>query len=123
MIYEFSIKGRLPGLNEYTEANRTNPYKGGKMKADSERIIIYAIREQFGRFHIEKPVKLHYLFVEPNGRRDLDNISSFALKVIQDSLVKTGILTDDGQKYIKGFTCNFAVDKGNPHIEVRIEEV
>ena len=30
MTYKFTIQGRLDGLNEYTAANRTNPYKGGK---------------------------------------------------------------------------------------------
>lgn len=30
--YKFTIPGRLSGLNEYTAANRSSPYKGGKMK-------------------------------------------------------------------------------------------
>lgn len=32
MEYKFTVPGRLEGLNNYTAANRTNPYKGGKVK-------------------------------------------------------------------------------------------
>ena len=40
---EFIIYGRLDGLNEYTKANRSNRYKGSKMKAQNEAIVIQAI--------------------------------------------------------------------------------
>lgn len=113
----------MDGLNEYTSANRTNPYKGSKMKKDNENIVILAIRRQLRGLHIKVPVRLKYTFYEPNRRRDLDNISSFAHKVIQDSLVKTGVLTNDGWKEIKGYTDDFACDSREPRIEVEIAEV
>lgn len=122
MKYELIIKGRLDGLNDYTSANRTNPYKGGKMKADNEQIVIYAIREQLRRLHIEKPVKLEFAWYEPNKRRDRDNVSSFGRKVIQDALVKCKVLQDDGWKFVTGFTDDFYCDKVNPRIEVLIVE-
>ena len=65
---------------------------------------------------------MEYLWVEPNRRRDLDNISSFGRKVIQDALVDTGVLKDDGWKYVVGFSDKFDVDKKNPRIEVLIRE-
>jgi Holliday junction resolvase RusA-like endonuclease len=68
------------------------------------------------------PVKLHFRFYEPNRKRDLDNISGFAHKVIQDALVSCGVLGGDGWKYITGYTDEFFVDKQNPRIEVEIEE-
>lgn len=40
MTYKFIISGRLPGLNEYTEACRTNKHKGNKMKQDAEDTVI-----------------------------------------------------------------------------------
>lgn len=46
MEYEFTIPGRLDGLNDYTAANRTNPYRGGSMKQKNEKNIIYQIRRQ-----------------------------------------------------------------------------
>ena len=123
MEYKFTIPGRLDGLNEYTSANRANPYKGGKMKRDNESTVIWAIRSQLKDVHINKPVILKYDFYEPNKRRDLDNISSFAMKVIQDSLVKTNVLKNDGWNEILGFTTQFYLDKKNPRIEVTIVEV
>lgn len=123
MEYKFTIVGRLDGLNDYTSANRTNPYKGAKMKADAEKTIMYSIRQQLHRLNITKPVRLKYEFWEPNKRRDLDNISAFAHKVIQDSLVKTGILLNDSWDYIVGYSDFFYVDKNNPRIEVTLEEV
>lgn len=123
LIYKFIIDGKLDGLNEYTAANRTNPYKGGKMKRDNEEVVIWAIREQLGDVHIKVPVTLKYDFYEPNRRRDLDNVSSFAHKVIQDALVKTNVLKNDGWNEIVGYADQFYLDKKNPRIEVTIVEV
>ena len=68
-------------------------------------------------------MRLHYHFYEPNKRRDLDNISAFAHKVIQDALVKCKVLNNDGWKEITGYTDSFSCDKENPRIEVVLEEV
>lgn len=123
MKYKLIILGRLDGLNEYTAANRTNPHKGGKMKKDNEDIVIWSIRQQLRDLHINRPVMLKYDFFEPNKNRDLDNISSFAHKVIQDSLVKTGVLKNDGWNEISGYLDQFYIDNKNPRIEVTIVEV
>lgn len=123
IIHTFTILGRLDGLNEYTAANRTNPHKGGKMKKDNGDTVIWSIRQQLRELHINVPVKINYTFYEQNRKRDLDNISSFAHKVIQDSLVKTGVLKNDGWNEITGFTDQFYCDKKNPRIEVEIIEL
>ena len=122
MQHNFIIKGQLDGLNEYTAANRTNPYKGGKMKKDNEEIVIWSIRQQLRGLHINVPVILKYDFYEPNRRRDLDNISSFAHKVIQDALVKTDVLKNDGWNEIVSYIDQFYIDRNNPRIEVTIIE-
>lgn len=46
MEYKFTIPGRLDGLNEYTSANRSNAYRGGRMKQKNEKNIIHQIRRQ-----------------------------------------------------------------------------
>ena len=51
-----------------------------------------------------------------------DNIA-FAKKFIQDALVETGVLRNDGWSEIEGFTDNFALDPKNPRVEVTIEEM
>lgn len=123
MEYKFTIPGRLEGLNNYTAANRTNPYKGGKVKHDNEDHVIWCIRQQLRGLHIEKPVLIYYEFYEKDMRRDCDNILSCAAKFIQDSLVKTHVLQEDNRKRIPHFYHDVFVDKGNPRIEVTITEL
>ena len=122
----FVIPGRLPGLNEYTTACRTNPHKGAKMKRDAQEFIEYAIIKAQHRGELPRrfrtPVRLVYTFYEPNKRRDKDNIASFAHKVIQDALVHLHLLDNDGWGDVYGWTDEFGVDRRCPRIEVMIEE-
>ena len=120
MEYKFVILGRLDALNEYTSANRTNPYKGGQMKRDNENTVIWSIRQQLRGVHINEPVLIYYRFFEPNSKRDNDNILSCAAKFVQDSLVKTKVLENDSQKHIHNFYFDTFVDNKNPRIEVII---
>ena len=122
MRYTLIIAGRLDNMNDYTSACRTNQYKGAKLKQKNENVVKQAIYEQLGRLCIKNPVRMLYRWYEPNKRRDLDNISAFGRKVIQDALVDTRVLQDDGWRYVKGFQDEFYVDKGNPRIEVEIIE-
>lgn len=122
MRYTLIIAGRLSNMNDYTSACRTNQYKGAKLKQKNENVVKQAIYEQLGRLRIKNPVRMLYRWYEPNKRRDLDNISAFGRKVIQDALVDTRVLQDDGWRYVKGFQDEFYVDKGNPRIEVEIIE-
>lgn len=123
MEYKFMIPGRLEGLNEYTAANRTNPRKGGRVKKDCEHTIIWCIRQQLKGVHIQEPVLIYYHFFEKDRKRDGDNILSCAAKFVQDSLVKTKVIRDDGQKYIPHFYHDISVDSRDPRIEVTITEL
>lgn len=123
MEYLLTIPGTLNNLNDYIVAERTNRHKGAKMKADNGNIVIMSIRQCIRGIKIENPVFMEYTWIEPNKRRDKDNISSFGRKVIQDALVSAGVLKDDGWRYVEGFSDRFEVDKKNPRIEVLIKEV
>lgn len=123
MEYLLIIPGRLNNLNDYISAERANRYKGAKMKSDNERDVIIAIRKCLKGVKITSPVYMEYLWVEKDKRRDLDNISSFGRKVIQDSLVNSHVLANDGWKEIVGFSDSFSVDPEHPRIEVLIREV
>lgn len=120
--YLLVIPGRLPGLNEYISAERANRYKGAKLKRESEDIVVLAIRNCLRGIHIRSPVRMDYSWFEKDKRRDCDNIT-FGRKVIQDALVSTGVLKDDGWKHVVGFSDRFEVDAKNPRIEVLIKEV
>lgn len=130
MDYDLVLNGTMPNLNDYLHGERIAIRKNGKfttkgnaMKQEYQRKVVSAVRSQLRGIHIDKPVKIYYTFYEENRKRDLDNISAFAHKVIQDGLVKGGLLANDGWKNIVGFSDDFYVDKENPRIEVIIREV
>lgn len=122
MQYKFTIDGRLDGQNDFIEANRTHPKAGNKMKQENQQVAMWAIRQQLKRLKIEKPIHIHYKFIEKNRMRDKDNIASFAMKVIQDALVQVKVIKNDGWREVESFSCTFGVDKNNPRIEVTLEE-
>lgn len=117
-----TIPGRLPGLNEYTDACRTNPRAGARMKQQAQEAVMWQILSQIRRYKVERPVFLLFSFYEKDRRRDKDNVSSFARKVIQDALVKCGTLQDDGWDHVTGYLDRFEVDKENPRIVVEFIE-
>ena len=117
-----TIPGRLPGLNEYTDACRTNPRAGARMKQQAQELVMWHILSQIRRCKFTKPVFLLFTFYEQDRRRDHDNVSSFARKVIQDALVKAGTLQDDGWDQVTGYLDKFAIDKKKPRIVVEFIE-
>ena len=123
MEYKFTIDGRLPSLNEFIAKNRSRAVMGNRMKQESQRLVEAHIMRDLRKVHIDKPVFIEYTFYEPNKKRDLDNISSYAHKVIQDALVESGVLHNDSWHYVVGFSDSFEIDKENVRIEVVIKEV
>lgn len=123
MEYKLIIPGRLDGLNKFIGANRSNLCAGNNMKNRNERIVKKAIESCLHGVKVKNPVYMEYIWYERDMRRDLDNISSFGRKVIQDALVNAAILKGDGWKYVVGFSDRFDVDKQNPRIEVLIKEI
>lgn len=120
MSQRFTIPGRLDGLNDYTAACRANARAGGRMKRDNQAKVVEAVkaarvRKVCGRVN----VAIHW--IEPNMRRDKDNVC-FAKKFILDGLVEAGIIENDNWTYIGDFTERFSVNAANPRIEVEIEE-
>lgn len=120
MTYEFLIEGRLPSLNEYINAERSSKYAAAGLKKSTEMIIAYHIPAAMRRIMIKNPVHIAYTWIEPDKRRDKDNIA-FGKKFIQDALVKAGVLSNDGWKQITGFTDDFKI--GEPGVRVKITEV
>lgn len=97
------IPMKLPSLNDYTKANRSNAYEGARMKRQIEHdISVFLLR--MPRF--DKPIRIHFHWIEKNGRRDLDNVA-FAKKFILDAMVKMGKLKDDNRKCVTAFTDTF----------------
>ena len=122
MTLSFTIRGRLPSMNDAIAAGRANRYWAAKLKRDCE----VDIEKQLRPFRLKpftEPVRVHFDWYEPNQRRDVDNISAYGKKVILDALVSCGVLKKDSQRYVKGTSDEVHVDKDNPRIEVTIETV
>lgn len=119
MTYQAVIHGRLPGANEYITASRTNKYIGAKMKKEAQELVKW----QIARLpKLRGKVEIAFRWVEPNARRDLDNVA-FGKKFILDALQELGKLENDDRKHVVGFTDTFAVDKADPRIELTIKEI
>ena len=122
-LHKLIIPGKLHSLNEYIAACRRNPHQGANMKREDQFEIEWNIRSQLRGIRIERPVKMMYVWYEPNKKRDLDNISSYGRKVIQDALVNCHVLADDSWKQIIGFSDQFDIDRKNPRIEIFLKEI
>lgn len=116
------IPGQLPGLNDYIGALDKSRHAGAALKKSAQRTVEWCAKSQLRKFRPTGPVVMKYTWYEPNKRRDKDNISSFGRKIIQDGLVKAGVLENDGWKHIEGFSDRFRVDEKRPRVEVEIVE-
>ena len=103
-MIEVEINIKLPSLNEYVNVCRANPFEANKYKQTIENRIRY-FTDKLPRF--DRPVKIHFHWIEGNKRRDLDNIC-FAKKFILDALVKSGKLKDDNRKCVTAFKDTFS---------------
>lgn len=120
MKQKFAIPGKLPGLNEYTEKCRTNARSGGRMKRDAQDRVCWAIRmAKLVRMDGKVDVRIHW--VEPNMRRDKDNIR-FACKFVLDALVEMKIIANDGWKNVGDISDTYSVNAQQPRVIVELEE-
>ncbi len=121
----FVIPCRLISYNEFQNKNRGNRFNGASYKKNIQAVIQEEIRKalQNGTLHPRETQNNVWIkWVEPNLRRDSDNVA-FAKKFILDSLVKEGVIPNDNRKYINGLVDTFEVDKENPRVEVTLEIV
>ena len=106
----FIIKGKLPSLNEYIAAINKNRYRGNTYKQEIEELIGWSIKRALVKGTLKpttKPCTVHFEWYEKTAKRDCDNIAS-AKKFILDAMQKQGVIPNDNQRYIKGFTDDFA---------------
>jgi len=117
----FEISGRLPGLNEWTRACKSHYSKAGRMKREAQDHIGWCIKKARIK-PCKKRIYVRFTWIEPNMRRDFDNIA-FAHKFIFDALQEMGIIEDDGWNHVEGFSDKFRLNKNNPRVIVEIEEI
>ena len=118
---EFTIRAKLPSLNEYINACRANRYQAANFKREVEEVIGWAIKQARAKGElkpIDQPCRVYFEWHEKTAKRDCDNIAS-AKKFILDAMQKNGIIKNDNQKYIKGFTDTF-VRSESDYVIVRL---
>lgn len=103
---EFEIPFRLPGLNEYIRVCRENKFKASGWKRNVESSIF-----PFLKGKVTEPSHVTFVWKEPTRRRDKDNVA-FAKKFILDALQKKGVLPNDNNRWITGFTDEFVYGEG-----------
>lgn len=115
---EVMIRGKLPSLNEYIEAERRNRFIAAKIKKETDQIIMWQISHM-------KPItsKVHIKFIwhEETKRRDPDNVR-FATKFILDAMQKCGKLKNDNPAWIEGFEDVYIYGQGQG-VKLEITEV
>lgn len=111
---------RFPGLTEIISSSKDHPMKYSAMKKSYTDICA-------AEFRLKSPAKnlaavfLTFHWIEPNRKRDPDNIAA-AKKFIIDGMVRAEIIGNDGWKHVYGFTDRWSMaDK--PGVMVTVEEV
>lgn len=119
---KFVIRDKLPTLNEYSNAERMNRFKGAKLKKEAEELIGWYII-QSGIKPIKEPIILVIHWQVPKTCRfDPDNIV-FAKKFILDALQKTGIIENDNKRFVKGFSDHLRYEGKEYRTEVTLLKV
>lgn len=119
--FTFEIPGRLPGLNELIGANRAHRMAGAALKKKTQTFCgQYIVASRVPKF--SEPVTVEFTWIEPNSRRDLDNITTGA-KFILDALVETQTIANDTRAWITGISHSFPnPEKDNPRVIVTLKE-
>ena len=114
------ISGTMPGLNDYSGAERKHRQVAAKMKKDETERVAWVAKSQLPVF--THPIRLVFVYREKNRKRDKDNIA-FAKKFILDGLVMAGRIPNDTWAWIEGWQESFVVEPNDPGITVIINEV
>lgn len=107
------VRGRLPGLNELLAGSRNA--KGGWNAYNEQKQRWYGqirLLCQAKRVETVGPGHFTFLFIEPDRRRDPDNVVAGGVKLLFDSLVGAGVMKGDSWAHVLGFCGFWAQDSG-----------
>lgn len=96
----FMVFGKLPGMNDLILASKRHWSSYNKLKKDGEALVREAIKGSLGERDVFNNVAIHYRFYEQKENRDRDNIIAAGMKIINDALVKEGVIEDDSQGHL-----------------------
>lgn len=118
MIQTLKVNNLPPTQNEL---RRMHFQTIAKEKSEWEKIIWFLTKEQ-KISPVQKANVTYEFFFKDEKRRDPDNYAASA-KMIQDGLVKAGILPDDNFDYVPELRIKKGGISKQPYILVHLEEV
>lgn len=121
MNQALTIPGELPDLNQIINEAKSH-WSAYRKEKNAYTLRVKQLARKGGLKLHQCPVRISFVWVTGDLRKDPDNVSSGGRKAILDGLEAAGVLRRDSRKWIVGFTDDFAVDKKNPRIEVELRE-
>lgn len=115
-MQKLTIKGSLTDLNSYINLERTNKFMASKIKKEETERVAWECKAQKLK-PVSEPLYLVYYWYCKDKKKDKSNVA-FSRKFIEDGLVMSGILKNDGWDNILGFADKFDIDKNWPRVEV-----
>lgn len=123
-INTFTIKAKLPSLNDVIATNRGNKYAGNAYKQSIQELIGWEIKQALTKKTLKpvtKPCVIYIDWHEKDKRRDVDNIHS-SVKFVLDAMVSNKVLINDSRRYVKQ-VYHEIIDDTKTFVVVRIEEL
>lgn len=114
--------GKLPGINDLTLSNRTNRYAGAFLKKTNMQRVANDFKIQARGVKFKKHVNIKINCYEANFRRDDDNVTGGASKIICDALQLANIIINDSPKFVHVVAERFQSADKTYRTEVIIEE-
>lgn len=119
------VPGCVPSLNELFAARGQIRRVAGKttrvdgyneLKRMWEQRVVLCARTQ--RLQPIGSAFFTYLFREPDERRDPSNFMASGIKIVEDGLRKSKLLTNDGWKHVLGIAPYWVTDRRMPGVTV-----
>ncbi len=122
MIVELVFEGEFPTLNKVIALSKDHYGSYSRVKKEYTEMIHWDCKKYPRPPTLTKPVKISFVWHRKDRRHDPDNVM-VGSKFILDGLVKAKVLQGDGWRHIVELNHGFRLDKKNPRVEVRLEEV
>lgn len=104
------LKFKFPSLNELIGKASYNRFAYGAMKKKLTKYVADECLKSKLVPH-KGTAFVEFEWQEANKRRDFDNVAGAGAKLIFDGLKLAGIIKDDRQEFVKGFTHTFSHGK------------